>query len=61
MGPVPDEGNESHVAKPYPIVGAKELISESRIGICLNVEDEEASEGGVVRENNDRFNFWFRR
>ena len=61
MRPVPDEGNENHVAKPYPTVGAKKLISERRIGVCLNVEDEEASKGGVLSEDDDRFDFRFPR
>jgi hypothetical protein len=59
--PVPDEGGESHIAKPYPTVGAKQLILERRIGVCLNVEDEEASKGGVVPENDDGFDSWFPR
>ena len=38
MGLLTDEGDESHIAVPGPVLGAKELISECRGCRCLVIE-----------------------
>ena len=53
--PIPNEGHEADIAIPWPIVGAKNFISEGGSGIGLVIKDKVAFQGAGSREDRDGF------